>query len=417
MAPGGPLSVAINASLDPYAAGGVQANLNGLIRTLRQRPASSAMTLLAAPVTTESWNEIGGDVFSVVPWPFPLAWYREPMQGRSPTLAEMLRALRHRLGRTSLKQHDDFLRRLGVELVHFPHQLHFQTGLPFVYEPWDLQHVHLPGFFSEGERLWRDRLYRDGCRRARLVVAATAWSKADFVRHMGVPASKVAVVYRGSLNASMRLAPRQRDAVLARLGVQPGFAFYPATAFPHKNHLRLLYALAKLRDEHGIVLPTVFSGRRLDPFSREIEATIARLHLDDQVRVLGEVTEEELSALYHEARLLVFPSLFEGLGLPVVEAMQHGLPVLAADAACLPEVVGDAGMLFDGADVEAITATLRRFFAEPRHADAMRAAAGSRAQEYSWERAAATYAACYRHAAGRRLTEAQEALLEEALSR
>src|SRR5690606_22762047 len=119
MAPGGPLSVAINASLDPYAAGGVQANLNGLIRTLRQRPASSAMTLLAAPVTTESWKEIGGDVFSVVPWPFPLAWYREPMQGRSPTLAEMLRALRHRLGRTSLKQHDDFLRRLGVDLVHF----------------------------------------------------------------------------------------------------------------------------------------------------------------------------------------------------------------------------------------------------------------------------------------------------------
>src|SRR5690606_372291 len=339
-----------------YAAGGVQANLNGLIRTLRQRPASSAMTLLAAPVTTESWNEIGGDVFSVVPWPFPLAWYREPMQGRSPTLAEMLRALRHRLGRTSLKQHDDFLRRLGVELVHFPHQLHFQTGLPFVYEPWDLQHVHLPGFFSEGERLWRDRLYRDGCRRAGQVIAATAWSKAEFVRYMGVPASEVAVVYRGSLKASMRLAPRQRDAVLTRLGVQPGFAFYPATAFPHKNHLRLLYALAKLRDEHGIVLPAVFSGRRVDTFSREIEATIARLHLDDQVRVLGEVTEEGLSALYHEARLLVVPSRFEGLGWPVVEAMQHGLPVLAADAACLPEVVGDAGMLFDGADVEAITA-------------------------------------------------------------
>ena len=123
------------------------------------------------------------------------------------------------------------------------------------------------------------------------------------------------------------------------------FALYPAMTFPHKNHLRLFEALATLRDRHGIVLPLVCTGRSYEPHLPTVLQAIQRHRLEGQVFMLGAVSYETLGALFRAAWALVFPSLFEGLGLPVIEALQLGLPVIASDATCLPEVAGEAALL------------------------------------------------------------------------
>lgn len=242
-------------------------------------------------------------------------------------------------------------RPLGDALV--PRFVHFPTDLPFLYEPWDLQHRHYPEFFTLPEYKRREFVYRRGCERAALVITATHWIKDDIVRLYGIERSKIAVILRASKFTAKQLSDAQRRALLAELGVPDQFIFYPAMAFPHKNHVRLFEALTILRDKRGISPTLVMSGRIHKPYWPEVMKHIRQYRLSDQVRALGRVSEDQLTALFQSAQFMVFPSLFEGLGLPLLEAFMHRLPVVAAAATSIPEVVGDAAMLFNPHDPEA----------------------------------------------------------------
>lgn len=401
--------MAIHSALDPRAAGGVQTNLLALVRGLSEARDPPQVTLLSPPAIEEPWRVTAPPSFAVRSWPHIFPWY--PTGDRS--LQARLRDGARVLTGTRRRQRDAELRQDGIGVVHFPYQLAFDTALPSVYEPWDLQHVQLPHLFTSGERRWRTEMYSRSCRRATLVVTATQTTKADLVAEFGLDPQRVAVIYRESHLADAP-PPHERRRLLTRLGVEAPFALFPGMTYPHKNHLRLIDALAALRDR-GTVIPLVLSGRHHPVHHREVEKATAERGLLDQVRSVGAVDQTELAALYAEARMLVFPSLFEGLGLPLLEAMQSGLPIAAARASCLPEVVDDAAVLFDPYDPAAIAEAIELLW----HDDHLRSVLAERGRRrrlaFSWETAAATFVAAYAFAAGRPMTVQQEAHIRTAV--
>jgi glycosyltransferase involved in cell wall biosynthesis len=430
--------VAINAQVSPATPGGVETNILSLLQALRTYGSRGEIdvAILALTRFREEFDRQFGDMAKVMDWPFgqncgqlkPIA-SRPAARGQAvrrtlgrhahlfDRAVDMYRRVRYRPDSTNLPGAiDKCLRSSGVRAVHFPTPQFFATSLPFLYEPWDLQFLHYPEFFTPEEYAWRDATYRMGCARARLVVTATRWVKDDIVRRFEIAADRVAVIPRASLVAAVELSAARREALQQELQLPADFAFYPAMTFAHKNHLRLFQALALLRDRDGLQIDLVLSGRRHLPFWPEVERELERLQLGGQVRVLGAVSDEVLTFLYSRARFMVFPSLFEGLGLPLLEAMRHGLPILAAGETCIPEVVGKAGHLFDGKDVGAIASAVRRAWTEPAWTRAPLAFAPEQLQRFNWQDAAATFAACYRSVAGAVLSGEERARVAAATS-
>jgi glycosyltransferase involved in cell wall biosynthesis len=426
------LTVAINAQINPANAGGVESALQGLVSHLARQAPDERLLLLSTVKYAPALERLADGAFQVVPWPFPQKAYTPFRQmtrrwtrwhGRAGRLAPGVDALHWGWWHTrralthnpSARQTDVFLRARGASVLHFAYGIRFGTSLPFLYEPWDLQHRHYPEFFVPGEWRWRDRVYREGCEQAALVVVATRWNKQDIMAEYGIPAMKIAVIPRGPWLTPEAPSPHEVDRVCKALELPARFALYPAMTFPHKNHLRLFEALAILRDRHGITLPLVCTGRPYEPHWPAILEGVARYGLTGQVRLLESIPSETLAAVFKAAALLVFPSLFEGLGLPVLEALQYGLPVVASDATCLPEVAGDAALYFDGVRTESIVEALLAAERQPELLQRTREAAPTALARFSWPTAAATFVACYRAVAGAPLSDEQRALYVEAI--
>lgn len=410
------LAVAINANLDPKTAGGVQANLLSLVGQILPAAPGFHFNLFATKNLLPSWRKIVGNQVDLTAWPYPLNWF-VPEAEKMTRLSVNARRWYDRSPEDRRSLADNQLRKMAVDLVHFPYQVCFETSLPFVYEPWDLQHEHFPDFFGEEELAWRRDHYQRACSQAALIVTATSWVKNDLVARYGIVPEKIAVIPRDSCNVRTKLPKARRQEILGAFDLPRDFAFYPAMNFPHKNHVRAVQAIGRLRDAHGTVLPLVCCGRILPANWPPIEKALQDLDLAGQVRFLGAVTEEQLSALYGTARLLFFPSLFEGLGYPVVEAFYHGLPVLAAASSCLPEVVGDAGILFDPTDIDSMAGALKTFLESPDLPASMRDAGRRRLRDFDWSVAASAYRACYKWVAERPLSPEENSIVEMVLAR
>jgi glycosyltransferase involved in cell wall biosynthesis len=274
--------------------------------------------------------------------------------------------------------------------------------------------VHLPGFFSDEERSERDRLYQGHCRAATFVVMMTQWAKEDLCERMNLPASKVAVV---PLPPFVRLLPDIDASTLERFGsahhLPTEFALFPAQTWPHKNHLMLLEALALLRDETGVAVPLVCCGT-ITRSSTEIEQAVERLGLQDQVRFLGWVDNQTLHYLYRSARCLLFPSRFEGWGMPITEAFEMELPVACSDAPWLPELVRDAAVLFDPMQPASIAHAIGVVWANEEVRANLIAEGVRRAGALSWTDIASTFASLYRAAASAPLSPKDRELLSAA---
>jgi len=280
--------------------------------------------------------------------------------------------------------------------------------------PHDLQHRHFPEFFTREQLAWRETMQSQGCRRADAVAAESEWARQDVIREYGVDPGKVFAIPRGTPTELYEpLTEAAADDVRRRFGLPSGFAFYPAQSWPHKNHLRLVEALALLRDRHGLRVELVCTGRQTGHWAK-VEERLRDLGLETQVRHLGYVEPLELRALYRLAGFVVLPSLFEGGGFPVLEAFAEGTPVACADATALPEVGGNAVLLFDPVSVASVSDTLSRLATDEGLRGTLRSLGQERIRLFTWDRTAATYRALYRRVAGRRLTADDERLLEDA---
>ncbi|MBZ5627431.1 MAG: glycosyltransferase family 4 protein [Acidobacteriia bacterium] len=299
----------------------------------------------------------------------------------------------------------------GADIVHFPRQAAYVTELPSIYQPHDLQHLHYPEFFSKEEYECREVRYRAFCQRAKLVVAMTSWGRQDLLRNYGLAEDKVAVVPHAPL---LTPTPTQNELQAARekLRLPEAFIFYPAQTWRHKNHVGLLRALATLRERDGIRVPLVCSGHRNNGFP-QIESEIARLLLGEQVQFVGYVAPVELHCLYRLCRCMVFPSKFEGWGLPLLEAGAAGAPVVCSGVRPISDVVADAALLFDPDRPSDIADALRRVWTDAVLRGELSRRGRQRALLFSWEKTARIYRAHYRKVAGRELREEDHELLSE----
>lgn len=300
----------------------------------------------------------------------------------------------------------------AIDVMHFTCQLGFLISVPSIYQPWDLQHLHLPELFPTRARVHREVTYRAFCRQAQLVVCPTQWGKRDLIAHYQLPPNKICVVPCAPVNRQYPIpSPADLAATRERLQLPPAFAYYPAQTWKHKNHLTLLDAIALLRDKYDIRVPLVCSGG-LNDFYPTIRRRMEELGLADAVRFLGFVSPLELQCLYRLCRCVVLPTLFEGWGMPLLEAYQAGAPVACSAIGPLLEQAEDGALLFDPRCPLNIASALRALWAD----GGMRAALAQRGLrivgQYSWERTARVFRAHYRRLAGRPLTEEDKMLLE-----
>jgi glycosyltransferase involved in cell wall biosynthesis len=292
----------------------------------------------------------------------------------------------------------------GYDVVHFAAQGGELTALPNLYQPWDLQHLHFPQLFTESNLAYRDVVWGPCCQRAAYVVVASEFVRTDVIDSYGVDPGRVAVVAPGAPSLPATSRPRRDEAA--------PFALFPAQTWAHKNHIRLIDAVALLKGR-GTPVRLVCTGQR-----NERDATVRR-HAEqhgvtDLVELRGYVDDSTLADLYARARCVVFPSLFEGFGFPVLEAFNAGVAVTCSNTTSLPELAGDAALLFDPTDIEAIADALGRLWDDPALRTDLETRGAARAQGYTWDHLAQSCRALYRAAAGRDLEVDDRALLDRA---
>jgi glycosyltransferase involved in cell wall biosynthesis len=228
-------------------------------------------------------------------------------------------------------------------------------------------------------------MWRRAAQWADRVLTISEYSKGQLVEHFGLPADRIAVTPLGvSPERFTRVTPRERAQVRQRHGVPEGFFLFVGTLQPRKNLERALDAHARLPDRLREALPFVVVGRA----GWGCEDLVRRLTSPDARRTviwLRYLPEGEVQALMQSATALVFPSLCEGFGLPVLEAFAAGLPVVTSNTTSLPEVAGDAALLVDPVDVDAIAEAMRAIAESPGLAGRLAEAGLRRARAFTWE--------------------------------
>jgi glycosyltransferase involved in cell wall biosynthesis len=361
------MRVVINAGMASGASGGVEQIVIGLASGLADVARAGEEYLFLTNRGMDAWLQpyIRGACRIVHRSPNVRETVRKLVK-RIPGTVQLHRALQKRQPHASalpLPLSDGTAERLQADVVHFPSQAGFVTSIPSIYHPWDLQHMHYPEFFTPRQLLTRDLAYRTFCSQAAIVSVATQWGKRDLVEHLGVDAEKIEVVpVAPVLTAYAPPTAAEIVATRTRLNLPEQFAYYPAHSWPHKNHVAIIRALALLRSR-GAVRHAVFSGFDT-PYTREILAEAGRLGVRGQVHFLGFVSPLTVQCLYRLATCLIFPSRFEGWGLPVCEAYLVGVPVGSSNASCLPETTSGAALLFDPDDIQAIAAIMETLFTD-----------------------------------------------------
>lgn len=354
------LRVVIDARLSSGRSGGIEQIVIGLASGLAEvaEPGDEYVFL----VHDDSWLRpfLRGPM-RIVQVPAGRSTRLREIARRIPGLTRLWRAWRERRlpSTVAIPQSPGVAESLGADVVHFPTSIGYATSVPSIFHPWDLQHVHYPEFFSRREWITRDHLYRELCARAAVVSVATEWVKADVVQQFGIDATKIEVVPVAPVVTAYPVpSTDDLERVRRERALPPQFAYFPAHTWPHKNHLGVIRAVALLRDR-GTEMHVVFSGGETD-FAPRLHAEVRRLGVGKLVRFLGFVSPLEVQCLYRLATFLIFPSRFEGWGMPVPEAYHHGLPVASSNAPSVAEVTGGAALLFDPDDVEAIADAMLR---------------------------------------------------------
>jgi glycosyltransferase involved in cell wall biosynthesis len=216
------------------------------------------------------------------------------------------------------------------------------------------------------------------------IIAVSASTRDDICRFYPIPREKIRVIPLGYDRELFR--PRQAPGVLGRYGLQGiPYLLSVGSDMPRKNLLRLARSFAIMRDRsHHLVL----AGLHATEAKKRILAEAAAAGAQDRIRFLDYVRDEDLPVLYSGATLFCYPSLYEGFGLPVLEAMACGTPVVASNTTSLPEVAGQAAILVDPTDCEELAAALDLVLDDTRRRESMRAAGLKQVASFSWERAA-----------------------------
>ena len=243
----------------------------------------------------------------------------------------------------------------------------------------------VPHGFKWGDRLYFTLANRVYCRRATAIIATTHRGAADIAAYMGADPRKIRVVNLAYNERCRVLEHDELGSARARYGLPDHFILFVGGLEPKKNVRNVILAYDRIRRSFPHRL--VFVGFARWKYSQDLEL-VDRLGLREHVRFAGFVPDEDLPAVYNLADLFLFPSFYEGFGMPVLEAMACGCPVVTTSAGCSPEVAGDAALLVDPYDVEAIANAVRSVLSGERLRKELVTRGLARVREFSWERCA-----------------------------
>ena len=312
------------------------------------------------------------------------------------------------------------LRGLRPALIHAPYYLRpYALPAPVVLTAYDLIPLIYPRYFTLKERAIFRLAMGLALRTAQAVIAISQATASDLQRHYRLPPARLAVI---ALAADPAFGPQPMEAIATirqKYQLPERYALYLGSNKPHKNLVRLVEAWKEVvgcglcatgyggevagcstpcpvRTAHDASRAMLVIAGHWDERYPEARERAAALGLGGSVRFLGAVAEEHLPALYAGAELFVFPSLYEGFGLPVLEALACGVPVVCSNSSSLPEVAGDAALLVDPLDVPAMAQALGRVLGDLSLRQDLRARSLARAALFSWERTARETLAVYR---------------------
>jgi len=279
--------------------------------------------------------------------------------------------------------------RARADVFHAPHYVVSPlTPRPYVVTIHDCIHLRFPQYLpSRAAHVYARAMMTVAARRAAKILTVSMASKEDILHYLGVEAGKVEVIYNG-LDERLATAPSPEavDRVRDRFMLRSPFVLYAGNIKPHKNVDRLIEAYALLRQHGRDDLKLLIIGEEISRFPH-LRRLVHRHQLHGQVRFFGYVPDATLAVLYRLASVFVFPSLYEGFGLPPLEAMAAGAPVVTSNVSSLPEVVDDAALLIDPLDPEAIAGAIARVLDEPDLRADLICRGHERARAFSWERA------------------------------
>ncbi len=262
-----------------------------------------------------------------------------------------------------------------LDAVHYPLTVPSpRVKVPTIVTLHDVQHRDLPEFFGPARRSFRRLAYDRAARSAAAVVVTSEFVRERARDVLDLDPARIHVVPLAIDHTVFRTALEEREPII----------LYPARGWPHKNHARLFKAFASLRETRP-QLRLILTGAGLDRLEP----------LPEGVESLGEVPASQLASLYRRAACLVYPSLYEGFGIPPLEAMACGCPVAASNAGAIPEVCGDAAVLFDPTDLEAMAAAMLE--ADTRR-DELTSLGLERAAQFTWDATARRHDEVYREA-------------------
>jgi len=287
------------------------------------------------------------------------------------------------------------LRKDHIQLVHgLAYATPIVSSATSVVTVHDLSFLRYPQAFRPSNRFYLSRITALSCRRAHCVIAVSQATANELQRLLRVPRHKIEVIYNG---VDPRYHPLPRDEVAQRRqqeGWPPRFLLSVGTLEPRKNYVHLLKAYALYRRMSASPLPLLIAGGAGWDYDAIFEQMDA-LDLHSHVRFLGFAPSETLPWLYNAATLFLYPSRYEGFGLPVAEAMACGAPTITSTVSSLPEVAGDAAATVDPNDVELLAQTIAAILNDDERMQAMREAGLRQARRFRWTTTAAQTAALY----------------------
>jgi glycosyltransferase involved in cell wall biosynthesis len=279
------------------------------------------------------------------------------------------------------------LRRERVTLFHAPHYvLPPLVSCPSVVTIHDCIHLMFPQYLPNRlAHAYARMAITLASRRAKRVLTVSESSKRDILRFVDVPPDKIDVIYN-AYDERFGVEPREEDVVRVRERYQlhDEFVLYAGNVKPHKNLERLIEAFYLVRKQGLDHLKLVLIGDEISKYAA-LRRAVHSHQLHKYVRFLGYLPEETLAVMYRLAAVFVFPSLYEGFGLPPLEAMASGTPVVTSNVSSLPEVAGDAAVLIDPYDPHSIADGIQRVLCDETLRRDLRAKGLVRAQQFSWE--------------------------------
>ncbi|TMD40072.1 MAG: glycosyltransferase family 4 protein [Chloroflexi bacterium] len=282
--------------------------------------------------------------------------------------------------------------RRGADVLHMSYVGPPWAPCPTVITVHDLSYLASPELHSPRTRVLLRLLVGASVRRAAAVIAISEWTRRDLIHYYRLPPERVTTIHLAPSSTFHAVEGLRPDRLPP--GVREPFILAVGTLEPRKNLRRLVEAFAVLVRQNAFDGTLVLSGKP-GFHAAELRSAVEACGLSGRVAFTGYVTDQVLNVLYNRAQALVYPSLYEGFGLPVMEAMACGCPVIASNATAIPEVAGDAALLVDPTSVASIAQAMRAVLQRPDLARDLRVRGIRQAAGYSWERTARQTQAIY----------------------